>query len=254
MKQRYVAAAIAVGLVSPLSQADTLLGVYAGVDGWKTETTGSFSSTGPLETFNFEDENFTSFYVALEHPVPLIPNMKFKHNEIDISGTTTLDSGFSFGGSDFQVNTPATTIGDFSHNDLILYYEIFDNDLFSIDLGFNVKDIDGNISVKGQTLDLVEVSETQSFSGYVPLGYAAAEAGLPFTGFSVFFEGSLLAIDDSKIQDYQVGVAWEFVDNMAVDIAVKFGYRSLLLELDDVDDVTTDLEIQGPFAGLQVHF
>ena len=46
----------------------------------------------------------------------------------------------------------------------------------------------------------------------------------------------MLAIDDSKISDYQVGIAWEVIDNLAVDVAIRAGYRSMQLELDDVDD------------------
>ena len=84
--------------------------------------------------------------------------------------------------------------------------------------------------------------------------YGRAEAGLPFTGLSVFFEGSFVAIDDSKVQDYQMGIAWEFIDNLAIDVAVKAGYRSMTLELDDVDDINTNIDASGPFAGIQVHF
>ena len=85
-------------------------------------------------------------------------------------------------------------------------------------------------------------------------GFGAVQFGLPFTGLSAFAEGQLLAIGDSKIQDYQIGVAWEFIDNMAVDVAVKAGYRAMLLELDDVDDIYTDIDVDGVFAGLQIHF
>ena len=96
--------------------------------------------------------------------------------------------------------------------------------------------------------------ESVDFNGIIPMAYGAVQFGLPFTGLSAFAEGQLLAIGDSKIQDYQVGVAWEFIDNMAVDVAVKAGYRAMLLELDDVDDIYTDVEVDGFFAGLQVHF
>ncbi|SFD07638.1 TIGR04219 family outer membrane beta-barrel protein [Pseudoalteromonas denitrificans] len=259
MKKHYLAALLATGLVTtsflaPLAQADTILGVYAGVEGWRSETTGNFSEgNGTSESFNFEDESLTNFYVALEHPIPLVPNVKIKHNEIEVNGTTTLTSGFEFGDTVYQVGSKANAVSDLSHNDFVFYYEIFDNSLVSIDLGFNIKQFDGSIAVTG-TDGTNTISEKENFSGYVPLGYAALEAGLPFTGLSVFFEGSLLAIDDSKIQDYQVGVAWEVIDNMAVDVAIKLGYRSLLLELDDVDDITTDLEVEGPFLGVQVHF
>lgn len=253
MKKHLLAALVATGLTAPLVQADTILGVYAGIEGWQSQTTGSFAQGNNLETFEFEDETLTSFYVALEHPIPLVPNIKIKHNELEVVGSTTLTEGFKFGDTVFQVNSEAGTVSDLSHNDYVLYYEIFDNDLLSIDLGFNIKDIDGSISVSG-TDGVATITEEESFSAYVPLGYAAAEVGIPMTDFSVFFEGSLLAIDDSKIQDFQVGVAWEVIDNMAVDVAVKFGYRSLVMELDDVDDISTDLEVKGPFMGVQVHF
>jgi len=253
MKKHLLAALVAAGLTAPLVQADTILGIYAGVEGWQSQTTGSFAQGNNLETFNFDDETLTSFYVALEHPIPLVPNIKIKHNELEVIGNTTLSEGFKFGDTVFQVNSKADSISDLSHNDYILYYEIFDNSLLSIDLGFNIKDIDGSIAVTG-TDGVSTITEKTNFSGYVPLGYAAAEVGLPMTGLSVFFEGSLLAIDDSKIQDFQVGVAWEVVDNLAVDVAVKFGYRSLVMELDDIDDITTDLEVKGPFMGVQVHF
>ncbi|PAJ75981.1 hypothetical protein CJF42_01715 [Pseudoalteromonas sp. NBT06-2] len=252
MKKHLLAVVAASGLTAPLVQADTILGVYAGVEAWQAESTGSISDSGPLETFDFEDETLTSFYVALEHPIPLVPNIKIKHNEIKIFGTST--GNFSFGDSSFQIGTVTKTTADLTHNDFILYYEIFDNSLLSIDLGFNVKQFDGSVAMEGTVGGVPEQDENVNFSGYVPLGYAAAEVGLPMTGLSVFFEGSLLAIDDSKIQDFQVGVAWEVVDNMAVDIAVKFGYRSLLMELNDIDDITTDLEVKGPFLGVQVHF
>jgi outer membrane protein len=96
--------------------------------------------------------------------------------------------------------------------------------------------------------------ERVELNGYVPLAYGAVELGLPFTGLSAFAEGSFLAFGGSRIQDYQLGIAWEFIDNMAVDVALKAGYRSMMLELDDIDDIYTDIKFDGLFAGLQVHF
>lgn len=254
MKKLCITAALAMASVAPIAQADMIFGLYAGAEVWQAETSGSFSQNSDLQTFAFEDETLTNFYVALEHPIPLIPNIKIKHNELEVTGSTTLTSGFEFGDTVFQVGTKANTVSDLTHNDLILYYEIFDNDLVAIDLGLNAKQFDGSIVVSGQEQSLGVVSETVDFSGYVPMAYAAAEVGLPFTGLSVFAEGSLLSVGDSKVQDYQVGVAWEFIDSMAIDVAVKVGYRSLVLELDDLDDIYTDFEVKGPFAGLQVHF
>ncbi|BED88046.1 MULTISPECIES: TIGR04219 family outer membrane beta-barrel protein [unclassified Pseudoalteromonas] len=256
MKKYCLAAALSMACLAPAAQADTLLGLYVGVDGWQSDNDGQFSyKDNAPQDFNFEDETFISYYAALEHPVPLVPNLKLKYTELELNGSATLTDTFSFNGSDYVVGTTANTLSDLTHIDYILYYEIFDNDLISIDLGLNAKQFDGDIVVTGTTQQGgTNFSETVDFSGFVPLAYGRAEAGLPFTGLSVFFEGSFLAIDDSKVQDYQVGVAWELIDNLAVDVAVKAGYRSMTLELDDVDDINSDIDASGPFAGIQVHF
>lgn len=254
MKKYYLATALSMACLSPVAQADTLLGLYAGVDGWKSDSDGQFSyKNNAPQDFNFEDETFVSYYVALEHPVPVVPNFKLKYTELELNGNTVINDTFTFGDSSFTTNTAATTYSDLTHVDYIFYYEIFDNDLISIDLGLNVKQFDGEITVTG-TDNSVLATETVDFSGFVPLAYGRAEVGLPFTGLSAFFEGSFLAIDNNKVQDYQVGVAWELVDNLAVDVAVKAGYRSMTLELDDVDNITTDIDASGPFAGVQIHF
>ena len=255
MKKYCLAAALSMACLAPTAQADTLLGLYLGVDGWQSDNSGSFAQDGNLQSFKFDDETFTSYYAALEHPVPLIPNIKLKYTELELNGDTTLDETFSFGGSDYVVGTQVGTVSDLSHVDYILYYEIFDNDLVSIDLGVNAKQFDGEITVTGTSQEGgPSTTERVDFSGFVPLVYGRAEVGLPLTGLSVFFEGSLLAIDDSKVQDYQMGVAYALLDNLAIDMDIKAGYRSMTLELDDIDDIYTDLDASGPFAGIQIHF
>lgn len=258
MKKYCLAAALSMACLAPAAQADTLLGLYVGVDGWKADNEGSFSYKGNApQDFNFDDETFVSYYAALEHPVPLVPNIKLRYTELELAGATELNSQFIFGDQSFEKGRNINTVSDLTHIDYTFYYEIFDNDLISIDLGINAKQFDGEISVEYTPQNNVsdsKQSETVEFSGFVPLVYGRAEAGLPFTGLSVFFEGSFVAIDDSKVQDYQMGIAWEFIDNLAIDVAVKAGYRSMTLELDDVDDINTNIDASGPFAGIQVHF
>ncbi|KPH96530.1 hypothetical protein AMS58_00225 [Pseudoalteromonas porphyrae] len=258
MKKYCLAAALSMAFLAPVAHADTILGLYVGVDGWQSDNSGSFADKGnTAQNFNFEDETFVSYYAALEHPVPLVPNIKLKYTELELNGSTTLDTAFEFNGTTYRNNTVASTMSDLSHIDYILYYEIFDNDLVSIDLGINAKQFDGEITVSGtdsSNANDVQVTEKIDFSGFVPLVYGRAEVGLPLTGLSVFFEGSLLAIDDSKVQDYQAGIAWALLDNLAVDMDIKAGYRSMVIELDDIDNVYTNIDASGPFAGIQIHF
>ncbi|WP_404342420.1 TIGR04219 family outer membrane beta-barrel protein [Pseudoalteromonas mariniglutinosa] len=255
MKKYCLAAALSMACLAPVAHADTILGLYVGVDGWQSDNSGSFADSSNLQNFNFDDETFISYYAALEHPVPLIPNLKLKYTELELNGSTTLNDTFEFGDADYVVGTDVMTMSDLSHIDYILYYEIFDNDLVSIDLGINAKQFDGEIMVTGtdQTSGANTIEQID-FSGFVPLVYGRADVGLPFTGLSVFFEGSLLAIDDSKVQDYQLGIAYALLDNLAIDVDIKAGYREMTLELDDVDNIYTDLDASGPFAGIQIHF
>ncbi|RZQ54934.1 hypothetical protein C1E23_01215 [Pseudoalteromonas phenolica] len=263
MKKYCLAAALSMAFLAPVAKADMLLGLYLGAEGWQAENSGSFSENGELQTFEFEDQTFSSFYAALEHPIPLVPNLKLRYTELELNGDASLDAAFNFNGKKFQIADSSEPnldlVTDFSHMDYTLYYELFDNDLVSIDFGVTFKQFDGTALVEGEAeieggQGYETAREEVDFSGIVPLGYLRGEVGLPLTGLSVFAEGSLLAIDDSKIQDYQVGVAWEFVDTLAVDIAVRAGYRSMIVQLDDVDDINTDFDVSGPFAGLQVHF
>ncbi|TMN92321.1 hypothetical protein CWB72_05400 [Pseudoalteromonas phenolica] len=253
MKKYCLAAALSMAFLAPVAKADMLLGLYVGADGWQSENSGSFAGEGNAQDFNFEDKTFSSYYAALEHPIPLVPNIKLKYTQLELDGSALLTETFEFDGKDYTVGTTANLMTDFSHMDYTLYYELFDNDLVSIDFGLTVKHFDGDATVQGK-VDGVSTTESIDFSAPIPLGYLRGEVGLPLTGLSVFAEGNLLAIDDSKIQDYQVGVAWEVIDTLAVDIAIRAGYRSFIIELDDVDDISTDLDVSGPFAGLQVHF
>ncbi len=81
--------AVFVGLIilclSNKSDADTLLGLYAGAQTWNMQTSGGFSSNDDNANFNFDEQANSNLYVAFEHPVPLIPNVKLQRTVIDLS-------------------------------------------------------------------------------------------------------------------------------------------------------------------------
>jgi outer membrane protein len=126
---------------------------------------------------------------------------------------------------------------------------LFDNDLVSFDVGLNAKHIDGEFlaTVDGET-------GREEFSGPVPMFYSRLAVGVPFTGFGAFVEGSFLSIDDHTISDYQAAITYSLMGNLAIDLTLQLGYRAVTLELDDLDDIYSDLEFKGIYAGLEVHF
>jgi outer membrane protein len=233
------------------AQADTLLGLYLGADGWQTSTTGSFANTEQLQHFNFDDETQASYYIALEHPVPLLPNIRIQHNPLESSGDTNVQGTFSFAGQTFVVNSQLRNQVDLTSTDYILYYEILDNEMLSFDLGINGKYIDGNATVSEQGSSNVAM---QDVSQTIPMLYSSVIVGLPLTGLDVFAQGSFVSYDGSRWYDVQAGVAYALLDNLAVDMRLKLGYRAVNLKLDDIDDLYTNIDVKGVFAGIELHF
>jgi outer membrane protein len=257
MKKAIIAASLA-AILSTGVQADTLLGLYIGGHMWANEATGSFGekdSGGEVNqaSFNFDDESQGSYFIALEHPIPLIPNVKISSTTLDTVGTGTFSGSFIFEGVPYDENTSLDTTFDASYVDYTLYYELLDNDLLTFDFGITARDLDTQINVVGNVGGIQESTDL-SGSAIVPLLYINTIIGLPFTGFNIFAEGNFLSYGGSSIYDYQVGVSYALLDNIAVDLDVNLGYRTVGLELDDIDNLYSDLTFEGVFLGATVHF
>lgn len=260
MKKQILAATTA-ALLSTSACAD-VLGLYIGGQYWNNEATGLFGENGDLAEFNFEDEQQGSFFVAFEHPIPLIPNAKIAHTTLDTTGMSSLTQEFEFGDETFAAGSNVNAVFDMTYTDYTLYYELFDNGLFTFDFGLTARDFDGDIAVTSTSTvtdqnggsSTVTLTGDLSVSEFVPMLYASTMVGLPLTGFNLFAEGNFLSIDDHTLYDYQAGVSYELVDNFVVDVNLTAGYRSIKLELEDLSDLYTDIEFKGVFAGVVVHF
>lgn len=251
MKKTVLAASVA-ALMCGNAQADTLLGLYVGGQIWSNEASGSFGEgSNNQAAFEFDDENQGSFYVALEHPIPLIPNIKIASTKLDTIGGTTLPTGnsFTFKGQSYTGGSTLATTLDASFVDYTLYYEVFDNDLFTFDFGLTARDLDAYVKVSD-----ANNSSDLDVSGIIPMAYVATIVGLPFTGFNVFAEANFISYDSQTVYDAQIGVSYAILDNLAVDFDVTLGYRTVKMELDDLDNFYSDLTYDGFFVGAVVHF
>jgi outer membrane protein len=251
--------ALAVTLASILStnvHADTI-GIYLGGQVWANQATGTFGDSNDQVDFNLNDENQNSFFIAFEHPLPLIPNIRIASTSLETDGMTTLDSDFDFDDEAFAAGSDVDAVFDVSYVDYTLYYELFDNGLFSFDFGLTARDFDGDIQVSSEITTgtgTVIQSDTIAVTDVVPMLYASTVVGLPFTGLNFFAEGNFLSFDDHTLYDYQVGVSYELIDNMLIDVNVNAGYRSVKLELQDLNDLYSDIDFDGAFVGAVVHF
>ena len=238
-------------ILSTSTYADTLLGLYGGAQMWAMESEGAFASDANLANFTFDDERQGSYYLAFEHFIPLVPNAKLIQTSFDTDGFTDLASSFTFGGETFSSDSRLNTDIEMSMTDHILYYEILDNDLISVDLGINAKKIDATISVDDSANG---VSGSQDVSGYIPMLYSKIEFGIPATDWSIYAEGSYLSIDDHSVSDLNAAIEYRVIDSLAMNVALQIGARAVTVELEDLDNTNTDLEFSGVYAGVEVHF
>ncbi|GAA6166459.1 TIGR04219 family outer membrane beta-barrel protein [Sessilibacter corallicola] len=247
MKKQLLISALGLAALSPVLHADTL-GIYAGVGSWNPEYSGDIGRSGlDIEDLGFDDDDYSFAYIALEHPIPILPNIKLQRTEMDTDEVATLTETFEFDDITFDVNETVATELDLTHTDAIFYYEVLDN-VVSLDLGLNIRTFDGEATVAGETTGV----ESIDIDASVPMGYAKIQFDLPFTGFYVGADANYVTFEGSTLSDFTVkgGYAYESV----IDLGVEVGYRSINLELDDLDDFDTDITIDGIYAALTFHF
>jgi outer membrane protein len=203
MKKQVLAAALVASMSMPASAE--FLGVYAGLDYSTNDTKFNGSS---------DREDNLSGYVAFEHFIPLLPNVKLKYSDL---------SNDHFNGDDSSIMNG------------ILYYELFDNNLVEFNLGLAYTDMEGF----NESASLVQA-------------YGAAKVYVPGVSLHAFAEVIAGTVTDDDALDAEIGLAYTFnPDSVLMNVAVRGGYRIQELEL---EHTRSTQKVDGLFAGVEVHF
>ena len=235
-------------LAMPAS-ADTIFGIYAGAATWQQQASGDVtagvSELDVEDDLGVDDDDNNVFYVAIEHPIPLLPNIRLQHTDISLVGDNLLSRNIEFNGTVFTLSEQVNTDLELTQADAVLYYELLDN-YVSLDLGLAARWVDGFVRVNS-TLASAEAE----FSGVIPLLYAKARVDLPLSGLWVGAQVQGLAYDGDQLVDANAQIGWE----SDLGLGVELGYRSFSLELEEFDEVdTAKIDIDGVYFGLTFHF
>ena len=248
MKKRLIPLILGLALPYGGAQADTIFGVYAGGGTQKFDFTGDFEDDAVSGTeidleddLGISDESGTYVYIALEHPIPFIPNILLTSIEIDQSASGNLQE--TFNGVTFNENVESTV--DLSHTDATLYYELLDN-WVNLDLGLTIRKFDGEIKLVSTTSTK---SAQEDIDYTIPLLYGKARFDLPLTGVYVSASGNWIGIGSNKFLDSMVTVGYE----STIGLGLEAGYRNITLSIDE-DDFEADLGFSGIFAAATFHF
>lgn len=214
------------------SHADTI-GLYAGAGIWQGEADNRVDvSAISTDDLKLGEGNNAFAYIAVEHPLPLIPNFRLQQVNFD------LDS-----------NSGAAEVDlDMTHQDAIMYYEILDN-WVNLDLGLSARRYDGSAFVSDGTS-----SVKLDIDGVLPMIYAKAQFNLPFSGWSISGDISATDFSDDQMTDTTVRIAYESDIIPLFGLGAEVGYRHMSMELDDLRHLDSDLTVTGPYAAVTLHF
>ena len=240
-------------LLLPTVAGADILGVTVGANYWnydiggtaRYQTRDSSNDIDVNKDLGYDDGNLGYYYIALEHPVPFLPNVRISKTDIDEDANGILSKTVVYGGTTFLVNENLNSEVQLDQTDITLYYSPLDT-VVNVDLGLNAKYIDSTANITGA----ISGTQDADVSGWVPMAYAGVGIDLPLTGLAVSADGAYIKYESSSFYDYTLRVTYTSPWYVGADV----GYRKIKLDLDDFDDSFADVEFDGPYAGLYLHF
>lgn len=217
------------------SQAD-VIGIKASASAWQAQSLGTGSGS---------DQTAVQLAVAAEHPLPLLPNAKLRY--LNESHSRNHNNNLQ------QIQLQQT--------DAILYYELLDY-MVELDAGVALNHIKGDVEANAKTDFNVSSATSQQnvggraepFSQLRPSLYAAVAAKLPLTHWQIQSEAMYTNSFNTKLRDIQAQLRYGIIDNIAVDFAAVLGYRALNIDFAQARLADSNIELKGPYLGLDAHF
>jgi len=194
------------------------------------------------------DDLWRSWSIAVEHPMPLLPNVALRHQTGNWIGQTQLAGNFQLDGQYFADQTKIDHRFDLTTTDVSFYYEVLDNSLFALDLGATALQYDLGLSVTQPD------TSHRNASGFLPLLYSHLTVQLWGLDTSLFWQGFYTDYRDQRWSQTKIGLGYEFVDLTAVTLAVKVGWQHQSVKLINKDQLDADFLMKGAFLALEVDF
>lgn len=237
-------------MVTPLTAVADFAGLRAGGGSWQSSPSGELGLTAIKldEGLHLKQANNSFMYVSLEHPLPVLPNIKIQNTDMAWSSTALISAGTTLEDVTFLNDEQVDVQLDLSHTDVTLYYQALDN-VVQMDLGLTARMFDGKAQLRGTTQQ-----EKVDFDAVVPLLYGSAAIDFPLTGLSARLYGNWMNASEFQLVDWAAEVEYEVHFVRAVAAGLVVGYRSVLVQLDEeFDGLGADTTFGGVFVALQIH-
>lgn len=255
MKKLFSIAAMT-ALLATAANADVMR-IEGAVGAWQTDPTGTIQyGSNSADQFDVVDnaglDSSTNTYVwvYLKHPIPILPNIRFEYVDPSFSGTSS---------SDIKVGNTTYTAGasntlSLTQYDTVLYYNILDNTFWTtIDLGLDVKFIDGNYNVSATAIPTYD----EDFSLAMPLAYVRARLQFPVTNIGAEVIARGMSYSGNTVVDTEIKLDYTMDFVPVVQPGIEVGYRYQQVKLDGGSigiDANIDMTFSGVYGGIMVRF
>lgn len=235
-------------LFSPLAQGATIIDVKIGGGIWNSDNLGNINHSGTSAEVDtdllLKDEMANYSFLAVEHPFPLVPNIKIRNYGLSTTGGGTVTTGFIFGATTYTTGDAITTEMNMDHTNLTLYYELLDN-ILTFDIGLTAMMLNGKVAVTRGG-----IRNSKTIDTTIPMVYY--NVGIEFvpTGFKFEFTGDHIDMSDG----YFCGLDTKIVYEPSQFYGFEFGYRDNKFKFNGKQNLYSDIDFEGPFINVYLHF
>ena len=129
---------------TPKSSDD--IGLYLGSQIWQSKPGGILGEENTLIDFSLKKEQQINYFIDVKHPFSFLPNARISNTTLETSGKTTLTQKFGFNDKSFPIGSKVDASFNVSYVDYTFYYELFDSDNYSFELGLTARDLNDAVS------------------------------------------------------------------------------------------------------------
>ena len=242
-------------LITTSASAD-LLRIEGAVGAWQTEPTGTISyqnnnSFDLVDQSGFDASTNIYAWIYLKHPIPIVPNVRIEYAEPKFSGD--IKQTIEWDGVEYAKGSNELSLTQY---DAVLYYNILDNTFWStIDLGLDVKYIDGNYKLNESSGTLANID--QDFSITMPLAYVRGRVQIPITNIGVEAIVRGITYSDNTVVDAEIKIDYTMDFVPIVQPGLELGYRYQQVKLDSSSiglDANLDTTFSGVYGGIMLRF
>jgi hypothetical protein len=222
------------------------------ISGTAGVASGGVGGSADLEEAGLEDDEALALRVDLDLGSPRLVGLA---QAPQFEGSGTVDVTVTDGTNTITAGAPVESELDLAHYDLALVFDLFPGESFELGLGFGAAYFDLDFRFEETGTGTVVASDEQ-----VPVPFVAATAAVWLGPIEVgaFVGGMEYRYDDDDVRylDLDAYARWKlFGGEELLRTSLLVGYRLTEFELDyddDGNDVDADIELSGPYVGLEV--